>query len=214
MFALAAPAAVADDIEDEPIDTPPAEPSDTDDATEVEEGNGGYGEDCLVVVRPEKVLPNGKVLPAKTRVSAACVQERDQIREQKRLDREERAQIRDEIRDAGGSWGSYVRQEALIRVASNLAERHAQAPESAALGRILTLINYGLPEQFQLDIEAFLAQYDLVFADLIKFGGDDEDGEEPEPSPSVSPEPSPSVSPEPSPSVSPEPSPSVTSETE
>jgi hypothetical protein len=204
MLALAGPAAQADD---EPTVNPSPEPSIVDDG-------GGTVDVCVTttIVQPERTLKNGKVIPAKTRVTKECRQiERAQIREERALQREERAlqreeraQLREEVREAGGSWGAVQRQGALIRVATKLAERHEQAPESAALGRILTLINYGLPEQLQFDIEVFLAQYELIFADLIKNGGDDEDSPEPSPSPSASPEPSPSASPEPSPSASPE----------
>lgn len=185
LLALAGPAAVADD---EPGVGPSVGPVVDPSPTSIVIDDGGNSvEVCVtttITVKPEKTLKNGKVIPAKTKVSRDCQKvERAQARE-------ERAQLRDEVRAAGGSWGVVVRQEALIKVATKLAERHEQAPESAALGRILTLINYGLPEQFQFDIEAFLAQYELVFADLIKNGGDDEgDGVEPSPSPSVSPEP-------------------------
>jgi hypothetical protein len=152
-------------------------------------GNGPNADNCVVVVQPERTLKNGKVIPAKIRVSDACkqerIEERAQIREERAVQREERAQLREEIRAAGGSWGMVVRQETLIKVATKLAERHAQAPSSAALGQILTLINYGLPEQFQFNIEALLARYNLVFADLIKSGGDDDESPEPSPSPSV-----------------------------
>lgn len=179
MFALAGPAAVADD---DPSDTPSPTPSVVDD------GNGTAGDNCIIVVRPERVLKNGKVIPAKTRVSEACVQER----EQKRIEREERAQLRDEIRAAGGSWGVMVRQETMIQVATKLAERHEQAPSSAALGQILSLINSSLPEQLRFDIEAFCVQYDLIFEDFINGDDDDEGvgdgGFDLSPSPSASPE--------------------------
>jgi hypothetical protein len=184
MFALAGPAAVADD---DPAVTPSPEPS------VVDNGNGSAGDNCVIVVRPEKVLKNGKVVPEKTRISKACVQ----AREENRVKQDERAQIREEIKANGGTWGAYVRQETMVKVASKLAERHEQVPQSSALGVILAKINSSLPEQFQIDIDAFCAQYDLIFADLIKDSGDDDDeGAEPETSPSASPEP------EPEPSVS------------
>lgn len=204
MLALAGPAAVADDESGvSPSVQPVVDPSPA--PTVIDDGSG-TDEVCVTtttIVKPEKTLKNGKVIPAKTKVSKDCKKvERAQVREDRAQVSEERAQLRDEVRAAGGSWGVVVRQETLIKVATKLAERHEQAPESAALGRILTLINYGLPEQFRFDIEAFLVQYELVFADLIKNGGDDEgDDVEPSPSLSVSPEPEP----EPSPSVSPEP---------
>lgn len=75
-----------------------------------------------------------------------------------------RAQLRDEIRANGASWGAYQRQGALIKVASKLAERYGATPENtnaASLGRILTLINSGLPAGLQIDVEMFLAQYEL-----------------------------------------------------
>ncbi len=181
MFALAGPAAVADD---DPGDTPSPEPS------VVDNGNGSAGANCVIVVQPEKVLKNGKVIPEKTRVSKACIQ----AREEKRVLREERAQLREEIKANGGTWGTYVRQETMVKVATRLAEHKEQVPQSAALGVILNKINSSLPEQFQIDIDAFCAQYDLIFADLIKDGGDDDEGDEPEPSPSASPEPEPSPS--------------------
>ena len=125
MLVLAGPAALADD---EP--TANSSPS----PVVVGEGNGQYGENCVVVVEPERTLKNGKVVPAKTRISSACVQERDRIREERTLQREERVQLREEVREAGGSWGAVVRQETMIKVATKLAERHAQVPESAAFG--------------------------------------------------------------------------------
>lgn len=173
MFALAGPAAVADD---DPAVDPSPDPS-------VAADNGSAGENCVIVVRPERTLNNGKVIPAKTRISDACVQ----AKEQKRIEREERAQLREEIKANGGSWGVMVRQETMIKVATKLAERGTQAPSSAALGQILSLINYGLPEQLQFDIEDFCARYDLVFDDLIP-ADDDEDEDDVEPSPEPSPE--------------------------
>jgi len=181
MFALAGPAAVADDEPGEPSPEPSV----------VDDGNGSAGENCVIVVRPEKVLKNGKVIPEKTRISDACVQAREKNKEKQ----EERAKIREEIKANGGTWGAYVRQETMVKVASKLAERHEQAPHSSALGVILNKINSSLPEQFQIDVDAFCAQYDLVFADLVKDGEDDDDeGAEPEASPSASPEPEPSPS--------------------
>ncbi len=158
MLVLAGPAALADD---EPTANPSPAP------VAVDEGNGQYGENCVIVVQPERTLKNGKVVPAKTRISNACVQERDRVRAERALQREERTQLREEVRAAGGSWGAVVRQETMVKVATKLAERHLQAPGSAALEQVLTLVNRGLPEALQLDIEAFLDQYELVFADLI-----------------------------------------------
>lgn len=175
MFALAGPAAVADDDTD---GTPTPEP------TLMNSGNGSEGENCVIVVRPEKVLKNGKVVPAKTRVSDACVQEREQKRDQKA----ERTQLREEVREAGGSWGAVVRQQTLIRVATRLAERDGQS-DSAALGRILTLINTGVPGELQYDVASFCLRYELLFDDLVTSAGDDDEADdetEPEPNPTVS----------------------------
>ncbi|MCJ7827290.1 MAG: hypothetical protein MUP36_03525 [Demequinaceae bacterium] len=171
MFALAGPAALADD---DATGTPSPEPT-------VVGDNGATGENCVIVVRPEKTQKNGKVIPEKTRVSSACVQ----AKEQKRIHKEERAQLREEIKAAGGSWGVMVRQETMVKVATKLAERGAQAPNSAALGQILSLINYGLPEQLKFDIEGFCAQYDLVFEDLIPADDEGDDEIESSSSPSV-----------------------------
>lgn len=110
-------------------------------------------------------------------------------RDQQRTDR---AELRDQIRSEGGSWGSYVRQATLLRVATKLAERYGEDTTSASLGRILTLINSGLPEAFQIDVEAFLAEYDLTLEDIVKVTTDDDeaddetDDDELEPSPSPS----------------------------
>jgi hypothetical protein len=136
----------------------------------------------------------------------------DQVRDQTqdRTKDQTRAQLRDEIRANGGSWGSYQRQGALIKVASKLAESYGATPENtnaASLGRILTLINAGLPAGLQIDIEVFLAQYELSLSDITWPGGV-EPTPTPSPSPSVSPSPTPSASA--SPSASPSVSPSVT----
>ncbi len=81
----------------------------------------------------------------------------------------ERAALRDQIRLNGGSWGAYQRQSTLVGVAAKLAERHgatADAPNSASLGRILTLVNSSLPAELQIDVETFLAEYELTLADV------------------------------------------------
>jgi hypothetical protein len=169
LLGLAGPAALADD-------EPGVNPSPTVSAPSDE---GAIPGSCVVVDRPERTLRNGKVIPARTHVSDECLQLQQELRTQARDQatelREERAQLREEIRINGGSWGAYVRQETLLRVAAHLAERHEQAPTAASLGRILTLINSGLPEALQVDINAFLAQYALVFADLIPTVDDSED---------------------------------------
>ncbi len=213
MLGLAGPAAFADDqsggnhgnhgnhgSHGNPSATP---------APAITDGGSIVIDPCVVVDRPERTLGNGKVLPAKTHISQECLQPQPDPSAQAGTDRaaqrDARAQAREAVRAAGGTWGAVVRQETLVKVATRLAERHEQAPTSAALGRILTLINFGLPQALQIDIDAFLAQYGLVFADLIKSGdGDKEASPEPstEPSTEPSPEPSTEPSPEPSPSAS------------
>jgi len=109
-------------------------------------------------------------------------QDRDQVRDQTKD--QTRAELRDQIRLNGGSWGAYQRQDALINVATKLAERYGATPENtnaASLGRILTLINSGLPEALQIDVQMFLAQYELSLSDVTW-----PDGTEPEPSPAPS----------------------------
>lgn len=78
----------------------------------------------------------------------------DQTKIQDRTKDQTRAELRDQIRLNGGSWGAYQRQGSLIKVASQLAERYGATPENtnaASLGRILTLINSGLPVALQIE---------------------------------------------------------------
>jgi hypothetical protein len=153
---------------------------------------------ACTVTEQQRVNSHGKALPPKVRVDRECLA---QLREERRLQREEarqeRAEEREQIRSEGGTWGSVMRQDALIKVAEKLAEKHEQAPSSASLARILTLINANLPESLQIDVDAFLADYDLIFSDLVQNGYDDEtdddEGVEPSVEPSVEPEPEPSA---------------------
>ncbi len=143
------------------------------------------------------------------------VRTKDQKRAQDCLDQTAptRAELREQIRLNGGSWGAYQRQETLVRVATKLAERYGaspEAPKSASLGRILTLINTGLPADLQIDVQTFLAEYELTLADIKWPTNSDEPSPEPSPSPSPEPSESPSPSPSPSPSASPSASPSPT----
>jgi hypothetical protein len=195
LIGLAGPAAIAA-VEPSPGSSPA--PSIVDDGggttgdgggTTVDDDGNGTDETCTpvtIVIRPERTLHNGKVIPAKTRTTQECRRaERDQLREDRAQLREDRAQLRADVRAAGGTWGAVQRQATLIRVAQRLAEHHAQAPTSAALGRILTLINTGLPTALQIDIVAFLAQYDLNYEDLVKAVDDEVDTPDPSPSPSA-----------------------------
>jgi hypothetical protein len=169
LLGLVGPAALADD-------EPGGNPASTEAATG---GNGATQGSCVVVDRPERTLRNGKVVPARTHVSDECLQlqqeERTQAREEATDQREERAQLREEIRMDDGSWGSMVRQETLLRVATRMAERDEHALPVPALDRILTLINSGLPAALQVDIDAFLAQYALALADLVPDADDSQD---------------------------------------
>jgi hypothetical protein len=131
--------------------------------------------------------------------SKAQKQSKDCIQQQ----HETRAQLKEQIKAEGGSWGAYQRQETLVGVAAKLAERYgasAEAPHSSSLGRILTLVNSGLPEAFQIDVETFLAQYELTLEDIKWPTNVDDPEPEVSPSPSVSPSEEPS--PEPSESAS------------
>ncbi len=115
------------------------------------------------------------------------IQDRDQVRDQVKDQTKDqtRAELRDQIRLNGGSWGAYQRQDSLIKVASKLAERYGATPANTnadSLGRILTLINSGLPGGLQIDVQTFLAQYELSLSDVTWPGG-----VEPAPSPSPSP---------------------------
>lgn len=98
-------------------------------------------------------------------------QDRDQVRDQTKDQTKDqtRSELREEIRLNGGSWGAYQRQDSLIKVASNLAERYGATPENTnadSLGRILCLVNAGLPEAMRIDVEMFLAQYELSLSDI------------------------------------------------
>ncbi len=118
-------------------------------------------------------------------------QKRDRVKDQTKD--QTRAELREQIRLSGGSWGAYQRQGSLIKVATKLAERYGATPENTnanSLGRVLTLVNTGLPEALQIDVELFLAQYELSLSDITWPGADD-----PAPEPTSSPDVEPSVSP-------------------
>jgi hypothetical protein len=130
-------------------------------------------------------------------------QTQDRTRHMTQDQTQTRAELRDQIRLNGGSWGAYQRQDSLVRVANRLAERYAAGADitdAASLGRILTLINLWLPADLQVDVAALLAQYGLTPADIKWLAGVTP---EPSPSPSPSPSASPSASPSVTPSVSP-----------
>jgi hypothetical protein len=98
-------------------------------------------------------------------------QDQDQIQDQVRDQTKDqtRAALREEIRLNGGSWGAYQRQGSLMKVATTLAERYGATPENTnadSLGRVLTLFNSGLPSALQIDVEMFLAQYELSLSDI------------------------------------------------
>ena len=154
---------------------------------------------CRMVVTPERVLPNGKVRPEKTHYRGNCRDERKVDREGRKEEREAakdaRAELRDLVREAGGTWGAVMRQDALIKNLTRFAERLSEDPDasvSQSLARMITLINKGLPESLQFDVEPLLSAYGLTLDDLLAQiaeddadEDDDEDGdddESPEPS--------------------------------
>lgn len=104
---------------------------------------------------------------------------------EKKADNAARSDLRNAIREAGGSWGMEMSREAHVRVAVRLAERIEFLPDSAksyALVSIMEKVQADLPEDFdysQLFPEGF--DFDAVssYLDSItawKLDNPDEDG--------------------------------------